>query len=69
MEVSTEKSKIMVNSTTNTRAEIYMNDQQLEEVDAFKYFGSTLTKDGSSTTEIKTRLAIATSAMVKLSKM
>jgi hypothetical protein len=63
MEVSTEKSKIMVKSTINTSAEIYLNDQQLEEVDAFKYVGSTLTKDGRSTTEIKTRLAIAESAM------
>jgi hypothetical protein len=38
-------------------------------VDAFKYLGSTLTKDGRSTTEIKTRLAIAISAMAKLSKI
>lgn len=69
MEVSTEKSKVLVNSTTNTHAEIYMNGQQLEEVDAFKYLGATLTKDGRSTIEIKTRLAIATSAMAKLSKI
>jgi hypothetical protein len=69
MEVSTEKSKIMLNSTANTRAKICMNRQQLEEVDTFKYLGSTLTKDGRSTTEIKTRLAIATSAMGKMSKI
>ena len=69
MEVSTEKSKVLVNSTTNTHAEIYMNGQQLEEVDAFKYLGATLTKDGRSTTEVKTRLAIATSAMAKLNKI
>ena len=69
MEVSTEKSKVLVNSTTNTHAEIYMNGQQLEEVDAFKYLGATLTKDGRSTTEIKIRMATATSAMAKLSKI
>ena len=31
MEVSTEKSKIMTNSTNNIRAEIVMNGQMLEE--------------------------------------
>ena len=69
MEISTEKSKVLVNSTSNTTAKIYMNGQQLEEVDAFKYLGATLTKDGRSTTEIKTRLAMATSAMAKLKKL
>ena len=69
MEVSSEKSKIMVNSTKDTPANISMNGQQLEEVDAFKYLGSTLTKDGRSTTEIKTRISIATSAMARLTKI
>ena len=69
MEVSTEKSKVMVNSTSNTTAQIYMNGQELEVVDSFKYLGSTLTKDGRSSTEIKTRLALATSALSKLSKI
>ena len=69
MEVSSEKSKVMVNSANNTPAQIHMNGQQLEEVDAFKYLGSTLTKDGRSSTEIKTRIGVATSAMAKLSKI
>ena len=56
----------MVNSANNTNAQILMNGQQLEEVDHFKYLGATLTKDGRSTTEIKIRLAQATSAMAKL---
>ena len=46
-----------------------MNGQQLEEVSSFKYLGSTLTKDGRSTMEIKTRLAIATASMAKLNKI
>jgi len=66
MEVSSEKSKVPVNSTSNATAKIYMNGQQLEEVDAFKYLGATLTKDGRSTTEIKVRLSMATSSMTKL---
>ena len=66
MEMSSEKSKVLVNSASNTAAEIYMNGQQLEEVDAFKYLGATLTKDGRSTTEIKIRIAMAISSMTKL---
>ena len=69
MEVSCEKSKVMVNSANNTAAQITMNGQQLEEMDAFKYLGATLTKDGQSTIEIKTRLAIATSTIAKLDKI
>ena len=66
MEISAEKSKLMVNSANNTTAQIKMNRHLLEEVEAFKYLGATLTKDGRSTSEIKIRLAIATSAMTKL---
>ena len=69
MEVSSEKSKVMTNSANKTPAQIYMNGQQLEEVSAFKYLGATLTKDSRSTTEIKSRLAIATSIMAKLDKI
>ena len=68
MEVSTEKSKVLVNSTTGSTAHILMSGEQLEEVDAFKYLGATLTKDGRSTSEIKTRLAMATAAMAKLNR-
>ena len=58
----------MVSSDDNTTAEISMNGQQLEEVTAFKYVGARLTKDGLSTVEIKTRLAIATDSMTNLKK-
>ena len=40
----------------------------LEEVDHFKYLGSTLTKDGTSQKEIKIGLAQAHSAITKTSK-
>ena len=67
MEVSSEKSKVLVNSTNqNTRINITMNGQNLEAVDSFKYLGSTLSKDGASTKEIKIRMAVAISAMSKL---
>merc|ERR1712121_129522 len=68
MEVSTEKSKVLVNSTTGSTAHILMSGEQLEEVDSFKYLGATLTKDSRSTSEIKTRLAMATAAMSKLNR-
>ena len=38
----------------------------LETVDKFKYLGVTLTKDGSSESEINIRMATATSALVRL---
>ena len=69
MEASDEKSKVMVNSANNTSAQIFMNGKQLEEVDAFKYLGATLTKDGKSATEIKIRLGVATSALARLDKI
>ena len=69
MEISSEKSKVRVNSGDNTTVQISMNGQQLEEVMAFKYLGATLTKDGRSTAEIKIRLAIATASMAKLNKI
>ena len=47
MEVSTEKSKIMTNSSNNINAGISMNSQKLEEVTSFKYLGATLFKDGT----------------------
>ena len=67
MEISAEKSKTMVNSHDDLHADITMNGQKLEEVEAFKYLGATITKDGRSTTEIKIRMATATAAMAKLS--
>ena len=48
MEVSTDKSKIMVNTSAN----ITMNSKKLVEVTSFKYLGATLSKDGTSTTEV-----------------
>ena len=52
IEISSEKSKVKVNSGDNTTVQISMNGQQLE-VMTFKYLGATLTKAGRSTAEIK----------------
>ena len=56
IEVSTEKSVVIVNSANNCSADIHMNIQKLEEVDKFKYLGSTLSKDGSTSAEVHTRI-------------
>ena len=42
MEISTEKEKIMSNSTNNITATVRMNGQELEKVTSFKYLEATL---------------------------
>ena len=69
MEVSTEKSKVMVNSRSNTTADITMNDELLEVVTTFKYLGATLSNDGTCAAEIHIRIATATAAMAKLNRV
>ncbi|XP_078578087.1 uncharacterized protein LOC144863003 [Branchiostoma floridae x Branchiostoma japonicum] len=69
MEVITEKSKVMVNSRDETHAVILMNGELLEEVGTFTYLGGTITKDGTSETDVRRRFAIATSAMARLSRI
>ena len=64
MEISAENSKVMVNSNdTSIHANITHYGNKLEEMNNFCYLGVTLSKNGSCETEIKIRLALATSAM------
>ena len=66
-EVSTEKSKLMTNSSTNNiSADISMNGQKLEEVTSFKYLGATLCKDGTCSAGIRIRIV---SAMTRLNRI
>lgn len=65
LEVSIGKSNVLVNIITNIMTQIFMNGEQLDEVDAFKYLGDIITKDGCSKTEIKTRLVLGTSLIAK----
>ena len=69
MNVSTEKSKIMTNSTNNISADISMNGQKLEEVTSFKFLGATLCKDGTCSAEVRIRFASAVSAMARLNRI
>ena len=68
MEISSEKSEILVNSIKpRSSTNIQMNGQTLK-VDQFKYLGSAQTKDGTSVKEVKIRRAQAHSAMTRLTK-
>ena len=70
MEISFDKSKIIVNSIKpRPPTNIQMNGQTVEEVDPFKYEGSTQTKDGISVKEVKIRLAQAHSGTARLAKL
>ena len=57
LEISTEKSKIMTNSTNNISAGINMNGLKLEEVTSLKYLAATLYKDGTCSAEVCIRIA------------
>ena len=69
MEISTVKSKVMVNSTNNASVSIIMDGKKLEEVSSFKYLGATLTKDGTCKTEIHIWIVAATAAMARLTRV
>ena len=69
MEVSTDKSKIITNSTNNISADISMNSQNLEEVASFKYLGATLCKDGACSAESRIRIASATVGIAGLNRI
>ena len=68
MEVATERSKIMTNSTNNMSLDISINGQKLEEVISFKYLGATLCKDGTYSADIRIRIASGMAAMTGLNR-
>ena len=71
MEISPEKSKVMITGECNQKiqATITVNGKELEQVKQFKYLGALITEDSKSNREIKTRIGAATSALVKLDKV
>ena len=67
MEISSEKSRIMVNSNDSSLHDNNtLNDNKLEEVNSFCYLGAIMSKDGTCETDIRIRIALATSAMIRL---
>ena len=69
MEVSTEKSSFMTNSTNIISANIRMNYQNLGEVISFKYLGATLCKNGTCSAEVLTRIISAMAAIARLNRI
>ena len=47
MEISAEKTKLMINNTSGIVSEIKINGQKLETVTSFKYPASVITDEGS----------------------
>ena len=66
MEISAEKSKVMINTNHSKSVDITLYGNKLEEVDKCVYLGSTITSDRKSDNEIRIRLAQSTSAMIRL---
>jgi hypothetical protein len=60
-----KKARIMRISRQPFPVRILIDQQQLENVESFKYFGSILTNDGRCTCEIKSRIAMENAAFNK----
>ena len=65
LEISAEKTKLMINNTSGINTEIKVNGQKLETVTSFKYLGSLITDEGSKP-EILSRIAQATAALTTM---
>ena len=63
MEISNEKSKILINGDV-CKTNIILYREQIDNVKNFKYIGSMLTENGTSMADIRIRLATATAVMV-----
>ena len=70
MEVSTEKSKVMVvgkgQDTENLEVKAMIDSVQLEQVRNFTYLGARIDDSGKAEREVRTRIGEATSALAKL---
>ena len=65
MEINAEKTKLMMNNTSDINAEIKVNGQKLETVTSFKYLGSVITDEGSKP-KILFRIAQTIAALTRL---
>ena len=65
MEISAEKTKLMMNKTSGINKEINVNRQKLETVTSFKYLDSVVSDEGSKP-EILSRIAQTTTALTRL---
>ena len=62
LDMNVKKTKTMVISrSNNTKANITINNEELEQVEKFKYLGQTITSDAKTEKEIRIRTRIAKS--------
>ena len=65
MEISAEKTMLMIKNTSGINKETKVNGQKLETVTRFKYLGSVITDEGSKP-EILSRIAQTTAALTRM---
>ena len=65
MEISAEKTKLMINSANGIQREIKVTGQKLGTIVSFKYLGAVVSDDGSKL-EVLSRIAQATATLTKL---
>ena len=67
VEMNVEKTKVLVISRDqNTRANLQLNGQVIEQVECFKCLGSIITDDGKSQREVSSRIAEAKQAFNRM---
>ena len=67
VEMNVEKTKVLVISRDqNTRANLQLNGQVIEQVECFKFLGSIITDDGKSQREVSSRIAEAKQAFNRM---
>lgn len=69
MDVSTEKSKIMMSRLNETRPDITVICKKLDEVTSLKFLGATLSENGTNTANVRIRIAVGTATIARLSKL
>jgi len=66
MRINTKKTKVMkISRNIGEKVKIMINGKEIEQVQSFKYLGSTMTEDGRCESEIKIRIAMAKEAFSK----
>jgi len=67
MAINAAKTKVM--TSTGEELAICVEDGKLEQVDTFVYLGSGVRSDADCTADVKSRLAMGMTAMIKLTRM
>jgi hypothetical protein len=70
MKINIKKTKVMkVSKKTGGKVNIKINGNKIEQVQSFKYLGSTITENGRCEAEIKIRIALAKEAFSKIKEL